>query len=71
MENKKTEMETVKEECKLCGAEGVRTTFKHPDGCVQVIYKCDNLDCELGGAWGCPEPEVKGICPNCKEQTKY
>jgi len=69
MENEKTNMETVKEECNICGSSGIRTTLTYPNGHVQVVYKCDNLDCGNRAESEPPkeEPEVKGTCPNCKE----
>jgi len=70
MENEKTEMETVKEECKLCGAEGVRTTFKYPAGLVQDIFNCSNLDCGAHKEAE-PESEVKLTCPLCTAQIEH
>jgi len=78
MENEKTEMGTVKEECKLCGAEGVRTTFKHPAGLVQVIFNCSNLECPqhkgrvIAERKESKKPEEhKLICPLCKAEIEH
>jgi hypothetical protein len=40
-----TKMETKKEECVLCGSEGIRTTLFYGK-VVDVSFKCPNWDCE-------------------------
>jgi len=65
--NEKTKMETKKDECVSCGEQGTLTILKHPEGCTQALFNCDNLECKAHKPHKEAEPE-KGkewVCEHC------
>lgn len=48
MRNKKnkTKMGTSRDECVLCLEQGTTTILKHPEGCTQALFNCDNPECK-------------------------
>jgi len=66
----KTNMETKKDECVICGEEGTTTILKHPEGCTQAIFNCDNLECRAHKPHKETEQETgkDWECPNCKSK---